>query len=355
LIVRLKRSAWMLFAAAALMVTALAAMEPGVAEAGAEAQQRADEAAITSIPQSTDQNTNNPDSNQSVTAATPIPETAASRVVVVNPGDSLWSIAQERLGPEATPGQVEGEVWGIYGLNRDRIGDDPNLILAGQELFLPPPEAGSGPNDELAQPTPAEPGPSATEPAVSEPGAADQRPAAPATAPVAAEAAPQPGEESAPETTASEQPAPEQPAVAPEANRSAGAPARSPSPPDNTNRRAFGLGILALSLLLLLTLVVDVARSLRKGRERPYVSPHYYDTNQRGQEREEDPRTAAGASEAAPSGGGTTEPEAETSPEIPTAPSGYVRSRRRLRAQRLRARRNGARSKHEGGGPGGGW
>jgi hypothetical protein len=66
----------------------------------------------------------------------PIPEPAAH--LVVAPGDSLWSITQKRLDPSATPEQLMNEVELTFEFNRDRIGDDPNLILPGQELSLPP-------------------------------------------------------------------------------------------------------------------------------------------------------------------------------------------------------------------------
>ena len=58
--------------------------------------------------------------------------------VVVAPGDSLWSISQERLGPQAIPPRIDREVERIYALNRNLIGPDPNLIFPGQELLLPP-------------------------------------------------------------------------------------------------------------------------------------------------------------------------------------------------------------------------
>jgi hypothetical protein len=58
--------------------------------------------------------------------------------LVVHPGDSLWSISRERLGPSASPEQIADEVGRTFELNRERIGDDPNLILAGQELLLSP-------------------------------------------------------------------------------------------------------------------------------------------------------------------------------------------------------------------------
>lgn len=58
--------------------------------------------------------------------------------VVVRPGDSLWSISSERLGPSATPRQIASDVDQIYALNHGRIGADPDLILPGQRLLLSP-------------------------------------------------------------------------------------------------------------------------------------------------------------------------------------------------------------------------
>ncbi len=57
--------------------------------------------------------------------------------IVVSPGDSLWSISSERLGPNATPRQVAIGVERIYALNQGRIGGDPDLIFPGQKLLLP--------------------------------------------------------------------------------------------------------------------------------------------------------------------------------------------------------------------------
>src|SRR5215211_5291778 len=62
---------------------------------------------------------------------------------MVEPGDSLWTIAQARLSPDAAPQQVAEEVGRIYELNRDQIGENPNLIFPGQQFFwVPPPPAG---------------------------------------------------------------------------------------------------------------------------------------------------------------------------------------------------------------------
>lgn len=79
------------------------------------------------------------------------PQSASS--VVVKPGDSLWSISQQRLGPNATPQQIANEVEQIYSLNRERIGADPGLIMVGQELLVPP---------VMGEPSRAEPSTGAT-------------------------------------------------------------------------------------------------------------------------------------------------------------------------------------------------
>jgi hypothetical protein len=92
-------------------------------------------------------------------------EGRAPTSVVVRPGDTLWSISKEELGPNATPQRIAGEVERIYTLNRDVIGPDPNLIFAGQKLLLPlvgkkpsaqAPAAAQG-TDEATRGKPAQP------------------------------------------------------------------------------------------------------------------------------------------------------------------------------------------------------
>src|SRR5215208_5289978 len=61
---------------------------------------------------------------------------AADRVVVA-PGDSLWSISSHWLGPQATTEQIADGVKRIYALNHNQIGNNPNLIIAGQRLLVP--------------------------------------------------------------------------------------------------------------------------------------------------------------------------------------------------------------------------
>jgi LysM repeat protein len=62
---------------------------------------------------------------------------AEQHVVVVDPGDSLWSISSEELRPNATPQQIAAGAERIYALNREQIGPDPNLIFPGQRLLVP--------------------------------------------------------------------------------------------------------------------------------------------------------------------------------------------------------------------------
>jgi hypothetical protein len=65
------------------------------------------------------------------------PRGAERPVVVVSPGDSLWSISSERLGGAATPQQIAEGVELIYSRIQNRIGPDPNLIIVGQRLSVP--------------------------------------------------------------------------------------------------------------------------------------------------------------------------------------------------------------------------
>lgn len=67
---------------------------------------------------------------------TPAGPTAAptAGAYVVQPGDSLWSIAHAHPAPA---GDVEARWRSIWRHNREVVGDDPDLILPGQALRLP--------------------------------------------------------------------------------------------------------------------------------------------------------------------------------------------------------------------------
>ena len=61
----------------------------------------------------------------------------AARSVTVARGDSLWTIARERLGAGASSAAISREVQRLWNLNDVRIGTgDPNLIFPGQTLKL---------------------------------------------------------------------------------------------------------------------------------------------------------------------------------------------------------------------------
>src|SRR5215212_6758908 len=103
-------------------------------------------------------------------------QVAAERhVVVVDPGDTLWSISSEGLGPDAAPWRVARGVEWIHALNREQIGPDPNLIFAGQRLLVPP---------ALSRPPVSEP--SASEPSASGRSAGTEPPVREAAEPASA-------------------------------------------------------------------------------------------------------------------------------------------------------------------------
>ncbi|MGH2745815.1 MAG: LysM peptidoglycan-binding domain-containing protein [Thermoleophilaceae bacterium] len=60
-----------------------------------------------------------------------------ARFHVVEPGDSLWSIAKRLLGREASPARIAREVNRLWSLNEGRIGTgDPDLLMVGTKLRL---------------------------------------------------------------------------------------------------------------------------------------------------------------------------------------------------------------------------
>ena len=60
-----------------------------------------------------------------------------SDTVTVRRGDSLWSIAAAHLGSGATDAEVAAEWPHWYEVNRAVIGDDPDLLVPGQQLQAP--------------------------------------------------------------------------------------------------------------------------------------------------------------------------------------------------------------------------
>lgn len=61
----------------------------------------------------------------------------AGEEVVVGAGDSLWSIAQKRLGEQANLAEISTYWPKIYQANKAVIGDNPDLLELGLVLILP--------------------------------------------------------------------------------------------------------------------------------------------------------------------------------------------------------------------------
>jgi nucleoid-associated protein YgaU len=57
--------------------------------------------------------------------------------VLVKPGDSLWRLTAQRIGPTATDRQIALGWPDWYRQNRPVIGRDPNLLRPGQRLAVP--------------------------------------------------------------------------------------------------------------------------------------------------------------------------------------------------------------------------
>lgn len=60
--------------------------------------------------------------------------TADPAAITVRAGDSLWSIAAARLGPDADVSEIDAAWRALYAANRDAIGSDADLILPGLDL-----------------------------------------------------------------------------------------------------------------------------------------------------------------------------------------------------------------------------
>ncbi|WP_181147991.1 LysM domain-containing protein [Arthrobacter sp. MYb213] len=64
----------------------------------------------------------------------PVPD---NEVVIVTSGQTLWSIAQQMLRSGESSAEIANLWPQIYEMNREVIGDDPNMLQLGLELKLP--------------------------------------------------------------------------------------------------------------------------------------------------------------------------------------------------------------------------
>ena len=65
------------------------------------------------------------------------PERTVPAAVTVVRGDSLWSIAEDHLGPDTDPARLTAAWHAIYRANQPQVGPDPDLILPGTPLQVP--------------------------------------------------------------------------------------------------------------------------------------------------------------------------------------------------------------------------
>jgi nucleoid-associated protein YgaU len=93
-----------------------------------------------------------PDDSRPTARRPPVLPTVDPATWVVEPGDSLWSIAEEVVGAEVVAGAgtaVPGEravarYWRrLVAANRPHLVDpaNPDLLVPGQRLVVPPPDA----------------------------------------------------------------------------------------------------------------------------------------------------------------------------------------------------------------------
>lgn len=77
-------------------------------------------------------------------AAPPGAQPPTADRVTVRPGDSLWSIAADRLGGKPSAARIQAEWPRWYAANRRVIGADPNLLRPGTSLYAPTPAPTEG-------------------------------------------------------------------------------------------------------------------------------------------------------------------------------------------------------------------
>jgi hypothetical protein len=239
-------------ALAALMALAILVELPSMAEAQEEEVEAPDTgAASTEAEQNITTTTTTTDEKGAPAAGVwqPAPAPSTTRLLVVEPGNSLWSISEEHIGPGATPEQISYEVERTFELNRERIGEDPNLIFPGQELVLVPPMVPPAPDsaaaaEQASKPIVAE-SEGVSEEALPENGVSEGA--------ISEEAAPAPPTRDQTDEQAESAPAASAPAESAPATTADGGIAGSLLEAyDNfkVERRLLGIGILALTLIV---------------------------------------------------------------------------------------------------------
>jgi hypothetical protein len=252
--------------------------------------------------------------------------------LVVEPGDSLWSISEEHIGPGATPKQIAYEFERTFDLNRGRIGEDPNLIFPGQELVLLPPAsdtaatapvsqepaaAQQAPNPIVVQPEGVSDSPVA-EPAVSEEAVPENGASGGAVSEDAVTAPPTKGQT---DEQAENAPAESVPAESVPTTTAAGGVASSLLEVyDNikVERRLLGIGILALTLIVAILMAMRLP--MRRNVEDPAawgIPQDYYENYARPEAPHEASSETSTETARRPEGEPSSSPAPEAPPEEP--------------------------------------
>ena len=360
-------------ALAALVALAILAGLPGMAEAQEVEAQDTGAASMDA-----EQNTTTTTTYEKGAPVVLQPAPSTQRLVV-EPGESLWSISEEHIGPGATPEQTAYEVDRIFELNRERIGEDPNLIYPGQEFVLVSPApnttAPSMPKEPAVSEEPAVTAQLAPKPIVVEPEGVSDPPVAEHA--VSQEAVPENGasggavsedavpapptrgqtDEQAENASAESVPAESVPAGSvpdesvPSTTVAGGIAGSLLEVYDNikVERRLLGIGILALTLIVATLMALRLP--MRRNVEDPAawgIPQDYYENYARPEAPlEASPETSLETAQG-PEGEPSSSPTGETEGALPVgaapAAPAAARSRERLRRarhlRRIRQRRS---------------
>ena len=322
----LKGLVWIMVAGVALSLAILAWL-PGMAEA-----QEVETQTLGTASTEAEQNTTTDNEKGAPAAWRPAPESSTTRLVV-EPGDSLWSISEEHIGPGATPKQIAYEFERTFDLNRGRIGEDPNMIFPGQELVLLPPASDTAATAPVSQePAAAQQAPNpivvqsegvsdspVVEPAVSEEAVPENGASGGAVSEDAVTAPPTKGQT---DEQAENAPAESVPAESVPTTTAAGGVASSLLEVyDNikVERRLLGIGILALTLIVAILMAMRLP--MRRNVEDPAawgIPQDYYENYAHPEAPREASTETFTETARRPEGEPSSSPAPEAPPEEPT-------------------------------------
>jgi len=322
----LKGLVWIVVAGVALSLAILAGL-PGMAEA-----QEVETQTLGTASTEAEQNTTTDDEKGAPAAWRPAPESSTTRLVV-EPGDSLWSISEEHIGPGATPKQIAYEVERTFDLNRGRIGGDPNLIFPGQEFVLLPPASDTAATAPVSQePAAVQQAPNpivvqsegvtdspVVEPAVSEEAVPENGASGGAVSEDAVTAPPTKGQTDEQAENASAESVPAE--SVPSTTAAGGITGSLLKAYDNieVERRLLGIGILALTLIVAILMAWRLP--MRRNVEDPAawgIPQDYYENYARPEAPREASSETSTETARRPEGEPSSSPAPEAPPEEPT-------------------------------------